>query len=197
MSHDIAADPLPTTLSIPTVPRHAAAGAHVPPPDHTDRPSRWSFVLGLLGLVVPLVSVLAILLGSLGMGRTAQRGTRGRGLAKAGVTLGVIELVVTFVVGAGAWYVWQTYGDDLRDGLRSVASTAPEYADLSANVDRFAAGELGAAWNIARDLGPSGIAALASDAGALREMVGACRDGAPEACTELLDRLPEGLRTAG
>lgn len=197
MSHDIAAEPLPTTQTLPTVPRHAAAGAHVPTPDETDRPSRWAFGLGLVGLVVPLVSVLAILLGSLGMGRAARRGTRGRGLAKAGVTLGVIELAFTMVAGAGVWYVWHTYGDDLREGLQDVAQVSREYTDLSVNVDRFAAGDLGAGWDVVRDLGPSGIVELASEAGTLRDLATACRGDEPEACSQLLDALPDGLRTVG
>lgn len=195
MSHAAALEPsVPPTRELPAVPRHGAAGAHLPTPDRTDGPSVAAFVAGLLGLVVPLLCVLAIVLGSLGVGRAAHRGTRGRGLAKAGLVLGVLEVAFTVVVGAGVWFVWRTYGDDLRDGLAQVSAVSA-HADVAllADAERLADGDLGAAWALARDLGPSGIVELASNAGELRDLAGLCQGGDTAACGTLLDRLPDGF----
>ncbi|ACZ31700.1 hypothetical protein Xcel_2686 [Xylanimonas cellulosilytica DSM 15894] len=194
MSHSAVLEPSqPPTRELPAVPRHAAAGTHTPAPDRTDGPSVASFVTALVGLVVPLLCLVAILLGAIGVGRASRRGTRGRGLAKAGITLGVLQLGLTVVVGIVLYLAWDAYGDDLRGGLHGVARVSEQYAGLSATVDRFADGDLGAAWDLARDLGPSGLATLASDAGELRDLASSCRDGDPSACTALLDRLPEGI----
>ncbi|QAY69003.1 DUF4190 domain-containing protein [Xylanimonas protaetiae] len=189
---------VPLTQELPAVPRHAAPGVHVPTPERTDGPSVASFVTALVGLVVPLLSVVAILLGGIGVGRARRRGTRGRGLAKAGITLGVLEVAATLVVAVVLSWAWSQYGDDLRDGLHDVSRVSAQYAGLSEQVDRLADGDLGAAWDLVRDLGPSGVAQLASDAGELRDLATTCQDGDTAACTTLLDRLPEGLAaTAG
>jgi hypothetical protein len=152
-----------------------------------------ALVSGVVGLVVPLVSVLAIVLGGIGAERTRRRGTRGRAVALGGVTLGVFELVVTAVVALGAWWVWDAYGDDLRAGLDGVAAVSHEYAPLADDVDRFAGGDLGAAVDLARGLGPDGLAQLAGSAGDLRRLADDCRSGDQSACTALLDALPPGL----
>ncbi|WP_425956205.1 hypothetical protein [Xylanimonas sp. McL0601] len=198
MTRHAALEPhVPPTQELPAVPRHAAPGVHVPPPDSTDGPSAAALVAALVGLVVPLVSVLAILLGSLGASRAARRGTRGRGLARAAVTLGVLELAVTFVVALGAWWVWEAYGDDLRGGLHGVAQVSEQYAALSAQVDRLADGDVGAALDLARELGPDGLVQLAGDAGELQGLADTCRSGDTSACTALLDALPAGLAAGG
>jgi hypothetical protein len=181
----------PRARALRAVPHHAAAGVHLPLPDTTDGPSRASFVTALIGILVPLLGVLSILLGAVGLARTTRRGTRGRGLARAGITLGVLQLITVAVVSVALYWAWDAYGADLRDGLHGVAGVSEQYAGLSATVDRFADGDVGAAWDLARDLGPSGIARLAADADELRGLARSCQDGDRAACTTLLDRLPD------
>ncbi|MCL1872201.1 MAG: DUF4190 domain-containing protein [Promicromonosporaceae bacterium] len=195
MSQPTALEPQPHTREMAAVRRHAAAGQHHPAPDQTDGPSVASLWVGILGLVVPLLSVVAILLGSLGLGRAERRATRGRGFAKAGITLGVIELVFTLVVGLAVYLVWDAYGAQLQQGLHGVAQVSKEYQGLSDQVDALAGGDLGAGFDLAKQLGPSGFVQLAGDASHLKALAGRCQDGTKAACQQLVHSLPPQLAT--
>ena len=63
------------------------------------QPSEWvgivAMLFGVLGLLVPGVNFLAILLGALGMGRKCKT----KGLAVAGFTLGMLELLFFLIFG--------------------------------------------------------------------------------------------------
>ncbi len=190
VSHAAALEP-PPLRELPALPRHGAAGVYLPAPDVTDGPCRASLVTALFGVLVPVLGALSILLGVVGLARTSRRGTRGRGLARAGITLGALQLVVVAVVGLALYWAWDAYGDDLQDGLDGLAQVSGQYAPVSAAVDRLADGDLGAAWDLARDLGPSGLVGLATDAEELRDLAQSCQGGDRTACTSLLDRLPD------
>jgi hypothetical protein len=155
----------------------------------TDVASVASLVTALLGLVVPLLSVLAIVLGGVGIDRTRRRGTKGRGMAVTGTALGVVELLLTAALVAGAWALWNTYGDDLQHGLEQAQELSGRTGDL---------GDIG---DLVRDqltdgLSPERIGDLAGtlgDAGELRDLAEQCQGGEPAACDELLQHVPEGL----
>jgi hypothetical protein len=188
---------VPPTLALPvTGPQHAAAGPHHETPDRIDGPSVAALVAGLLGLVVPLVSVLAIVLGGIGAERTARRGTRGRAAARTGMTLGVVEVLVTAVVVGGAWWAWSTFGDDLREGLDRASAASKQYAALADEVDRLADGDLGALRDLASGLSLGDVRDLigtAANVDELSSLAGDCQAGDPAACRQLLEAVPSGL----
>jgi len=60
-----------------------------------------ALVLGILGVFIPFAGVPAIIFGGIGISRTNQ-GASGRGLAIAGLVLGIIGCLVTVAVFANA-----------------------------------------------------------------------------------------------
>lgn len=162
----------------------------------TDVASVASLVTALVGLVVPLLSVLAIVLGAIGIHRTRRRGTKGRGMASIGTTLGVVELLLTAALAVGAWALWSTYGDDLQRGLeqaQELSGQAGELGDL---------GDLGALLGdqLTSGFSPDRIGDLATtlgDADELRGLAEQCQGGDPAACDELLQSVPEGVLPEG
>ncbi|WP_159797153.1 DUF4190 domain-containing protein [Puerhibacterium puerhi] len=166
-------------------PEPAHAGA-VPARRRTEPTAVGSLLTGLLGIVVPLVGVLAIVLGGIGLDRTRRRGTQGRGMAATGITLGSIQVVVTaLVVVAGVW-LWSTVGDDVERGLAQVnelAQTDYSVPDLllAPLTDGVSLGEV-AEW--------LGTAAQVQELGGLGEQ---CQAGDLAACQDVVDRLPADL----
>jgi Domain of unknown function (DUF4190) len=60
-----------------------------------------SLVLGILGMFVPILGVLALVFGSIGISR-ANQGASGKGMAVAGLVLGVLgTLVMLYIAGGG------------------------------------------------------------------------------------------------
>jgi hypothetical protein len=56
-----------------------------------------SLVLGIVGLFLPILSILALIFGGIGISK-ANQGAAGKGLAVAGLVLGIIGTVVLFYV---------------------------------------------------------------------------------------------------
>jgi prepilin-type processing-associated H-X9-DG protein len=112
-----ASSPRPRTSVARQAPDHPAP----PPPFHFVASSRFngwavaSLVLGIIGLVIPIVlSLLAILLGFAALNRTRDPRVRGKGIALAGLVLGFAGLMLgTFYISI-AVPVWQR----LRQGAR-------------------------------------------------------------------------------
>jgi hypothetical protein len=52
-----------------------------------------SLVLGILGIFLPLLSILAVIFGAIGISK-ANQGAAGKGLAVAGLVLGIIGTLV-------------------------------------------------------------------------------------------------------
>ncbi|PZR54260.1 hypothetical protein DNL40_04935 [Xylanimonas oleitrophica] len=177
------------------VPPHPAS--HQRRASGTDGPSVAALLAGLVGLVVPLVGVLAIVLGGIGAERTRRRGTRGRGMARAGMTLGVLEVIVTTLVVLAGWWLWNSYGDQVRRGLDDASQFSSRAGELSQQLDRASGGDLGAIRDLVtgfsfqelRDL-----AGAAADAGTLRTLAGECQSGDPAACGQLWERMPDSMR---
>ena len=78
----------------------------------TDGLSIAAMVCGIVGLVSPgagiILSILAIIFGGVGMGRTRRNPElRGRGMAITGLVLGIVGVVFTvLIVGILASYMW-------------------------------------------------------------------------------------------
>ena len=51
-----------------------------------------ALVLGIIGLLINILSILAIIFGAVGMNQTGKPGVKGRGMAVAGLVLGVVTL---------------------------------------------------------------------------------------------------------
>jgi hypothetical protein len=63
------------------------------PPPRTSGAAIASLILGILGCVPLLTGVLAVILGMIGLGATKKPGVGGRGLAIAGLVLGLLSIV--------------------------------------------------------------------------------------------------------
>jgi hypothetical protein len=59
-----------------------------------------SLVLGLIGLLIlgPLMGILAIIFGGLGIGKANRLGGKGKGMAIAGLVLGIVDILVFLVI---------------------------------------------------------------------------------------------------
>jgi hypothetical protein len=61
-----------------------------------------SLVLGILGFFLPILSVLALIFGGIGMSK-ANQGANGRGMAVAGLVLGILgTLALLYVLSESA-----------------------------------------------------------------------------------------------
>jgi prepilin-type processing-associated H-X9-DG protein len=81
----------------PIVPPGAPPAQYVPPPyrsaNRLSRMALWSLVFGIL-FIFPPTALLAIIFGIIGMVKTSRGKVRGRGLAIAGLVLGVLGLAL-------------------------------------------------------------------------------------------------------
>ncbi|MEG3614120.1 DUF4190 domain-containing protein [Isoptericola haloaureus] len=149
-----------------------------------------SLVTGLLGIVVPLVGVLAIVLGGIGLDRTRRRGTNGRGMARTGLTLGSLQVLFTTLLVVAGLMFWNAYGEDIEAGLAQVDAIA----EGEISVPDVVLGGLTGDYSV-DDLQELG--GLVGDADELQELGGQCRAGDAAACDDLLDRVPEDLIPEG
>lgn len=145
-----------------------------------------ALLTGIVGFVVPLLGVLAIILGGVGLDRTRRRRSGGRGMAKTGIAFGSIQVVFTaLVVIAGLWF-WNSYGDDIQQAL----DEAERLTQTDISVPDLLLG------GVTGDLSFDDLQELAGtvgDADQLRELGGQCQAGDPVSCEDLLDRLPDGI----
>ncbi|WP_278235845.1 DUF4190 domain-containing protein [Isoptericola sp. AK164] len=145
-----------------------------------------SLVTGLLGIVVPLVGVLAIVLGGIGLDRTRRRGTNGRGMARTGLTLGSLQVLFTTLLVVGGLMFWNAYGEDIEAGLAQVDAIAEGQMSVPDVVLGGLTGDY--SFDDLQELG-----GLVGDADELQELGGQCRAGEAAACEDLLDRVPDDL----
>ncbi|MGW8567290.1 DUF4190 domain-containing protein [Isoptericola sp. NPDC055881] len=146
-----------------------------------------ALITGIFGFVVPLLGVLAIVLGGVGMDRTRRRGTGGRGMAVTGVTFGSIQVVVTAVLVVVGLMLWNTYGDDIEQAL----AQAEDVTQTDLSIPDLLLGGLssGMSFDDLREL-----AGTVGDTDRLQELGGQCQAGDPTSCEDLLDSLPDGIR---
>ena len=111
-----------------------AAGAYsMPPQRQTSGSAVASLICGILGCVPFITGLLAVILGIMGMRTTRDPKYTGRGMAIAGIILGIISLLfwgfLGGTAGIGGWMAY-TYTKPAREAARQLAS------DLSAgNID--------------------------------------------------------------
>jgi hypothetical protein len=81
-----------------------------------------SLICGIVGCI-PLINLVAIILGFIGLGKSKQPGAGGKGLAIAGIVLGLIWLFVHVgLVGAGVWG-WGKVNQLVREPTQTIGST--------------------------------------------------------------------------
>jgi hypothetical protein len=115
------------------------AGAHgTPPRRKTSGAAIASLIFGILGCVPFITGLLAILFGFLGIRATGRPNTSGRGLAIAGLILGVLSIGLWSLFGGGMYAAW-AFTKPAREASRQFA------ADLAAgNLDAAQARTTGA-----------------------------------------------------
>lgn len=92
-----------------------------------------SLICGILGCVPILTGLLAIILGVVGLRKASKPNVGGKGMAIAGLILGVISVGAWSLFGGGMYKLW-AYGEPARQAARQFA------VDLGAgNVDAAAA----------------------------------------------------------
>lgn len=92
-------------------------GYPVAPVQQTDNVSIAAMVTGIAGVtMVPLfASIAALILGVLGLNRTRENGTAGRGFAIAGIVLGIVGIM--FAVLGVLLIIWLITSVDYRHAL--------------------------------------------------------------------------------
>lgn len=99
--------PAPSTPPAPMAPQVPQLHQVVYPPQvAVQQPSNGmataSLVLGILGFFLPILSILALIFGGIGISK-ANQGAGGKGLAVAGLVLGIVgTLVLLYVLGESA-----------------------------------------------------------------------------------------------
>ncbi|MFC8597447.1 DUF4190 domain-containing protein [Isoptericola sp. NPDC057191] len=190
------AAPAPAAAPAPVAARAAApAPAPAGVPGHgapqrrggTEPTAVAALITGIFGFVVPLLGVLAIVLGGIGMDRTRRRGTGGRGMAVTGVTFGSIQVVVTAVLVVVGLMLWNTYGDDIEQAL----AQAEDVTQTDLSIPDLLLGGLSSGMSL-DDLRE--LAGTLGDTDRLQELGGQCQAGDPTSCEDLLDSLPDGIR---
>ncbi|SKC37283.1 DUF4190 domain-containing protein [Krasilnikoviella flava] len=146
-----------------------------------------ALLTGIVGFVVPLLGVLAIILGGIGLDRTRRRRTGGRGMAKTGIAFGSIQVVFTAIVVIAGLWLWNAYGDDIQQAL----DEAEQLTQTDLSVPDLLLGGLTGDLSFG-DL--QDLAGTLGDADQLQELGGQCQAGDPTSCEDLLSRLPDGIR---
>lgn len=97
--HESRMPPPPPAPIVPTpVPTQSPRVVHpqaAPLPRPTNGMATASLVLGILGIFLPLLSILALIFGPVGISK-ANQGASGKGLAIAGLVLGIVGTLAMF-----------------------------------------------------------------------------------------------------
>ena len=95
-------------------PAPTGGGYSLPPQRKTSGAAIASLVFGILGCVPFITGLLAVILGIVGIGKTKDPRYSGRGLAIAGLILGLLSIVLWGIFGGGA-YAFYAYGKPARE----------------------------------------------------------------------------------
>jgi len=121
------------------------------PPRRVNRAAVASLVFGILGCVPELAGLLAILFGLIGLRRARKQNIGGKGLAGAGLALGIVSVVVWSISIATVGWAWSASGPAravtrqyLRDlshqdiaALMNASTSVVTEAQVQALSDRF------------------------------------------------------------
>jgi hypothetical protein len=166
--------------------RQADPAARPAPRGGTEPTAVAALVAALVGIVVPLVGILAIVLGGIGAERARRRGTGGRGIARTATVLGSIQVVVTTLAVVGGLLLWNAVADDLRRGLDQLDGVAvPEFSLPELALD-------GITGDLSLD-DVTDILGTVGQAGELGDLADQCQSGDLGACDSLVGQIPENL----
>ncbi|WP_282944283.1 DUF4190 domain-containing protein [Cellulomonas endometrii] len=180
----------------PGAPSPYAPGQYPGPPQgsSTDGVSIAALVTGIFGL-----GVIPIVLGVIGLRRTKQKGTQGKGLAIAGIVLGSLAILASIAIGV-AIFLGITAHNERMDDLRSDC----ESGEMAACDDLYQESTPGSddedfGWTCGdRTDGGAGCTAIDptrftyGDDEALDALWDACESGDAAACDELYSSAPSG-----
>jgi hypothetical protein len=132
---------------IPPYPPYGAGQPYPPQfrPPRTSAAAVASLVMGLLGCLPFVTGVFAIITGVIGIAVTARPQVKGRGMAIAGLCLGILSLLSWTGIGVGAWRWWvlsapervvaQQFVSDLSQGNTASAAAASTSHLTAAQLD--------------------------------------------------------------
>jgi hypothetical protein len=165
-----------------------------PPSASTDGVAIAALVTGILGM-----GVIPIVLGVIGLRRTKQKGTQGKGLAIAGIVLGSLEILAAIAIGI-AVFIGISAHNERMDDLRSDC----ESGEMSACDDLYQESTPGSddedfGWTCGdRTEGGAGCTAIDptrftyGDDAELDALWDACESGDAASCDELYSSAPSG-----
>jgi hypothetical protein len=165
-----------------------------PPSASTDGVSIAALVTGILGM-----GVIPIVLGVIGLRRTKQKGTQGKGFAIAGIVLGSLEILAAIAIGI-AIFIGVSAHNERMDELRSGC----ESGEMSACDDLYQESTPGSddedfGWTCGdRTEGGAGCTAIDptrftyGDDAELDALWDACESGDAAACDTLYSSAPSG-----
>jgi Domain of unknown function (DUF4190) len=117
-------------------------------PPRTSAAAVASLVMGLLGCLPFVTGILAIITGIIGIAVTGRPDVRGRGVAVAGLILGIVSLLSWTGIGVGAWRWWvitapqrnvaRQFVSDLSHGNTSAAAAQSTTRVTDAQLDAAA-----------------------------------------------------------
>lgn len=80
-----------------------------PPPARGNGAAVGSLICGLLGCLPYITGVFAVILGIVGIRKTRRPGVGGRGMAIAGLVLGLISIIGWIIISAAGGAIWAAY----------------------------------------------------------------------------------------
>jgi hypothetical protein len=94
-----------------------------PPPQQSNGWSIASLICGLLLCIPGLTSLLAVIFGIAGIKKSARPQIGGRGLAIAGLVLGILGLLGWAGVAGGTWWGWGFFKSEMLNPAKQTAGT--------------------------------------------------------------------------
>lgn len=91
----------------------------------------FSLVFGILGCIPLVTSILAVILGIVGIGATKNNQRSGRGLAIAGLLLGLLGVVLWGLFGGGLFTLWKVTGPVRAEGKQFIQYLADGNVDAA------------------------------------------------------------------
>jgi hypothetical protein len=110
---------------------YAVPGTPMGSPSKTSVAAVFSLVFGILGCIPMVTSVLALICGFIGISATKNNQKSGRGLAIAGIVLGLLGVVLWGLFGGGLYTMWRVTGPTRAEGRQFIQNLADGKVDAA------------------------------------------------------------------